>query len=129
MGSWKISGSRWVVAVIFAGLVGWLYYRFDPAHFPFPKCPFLTLTGYKCPGCGSQRALHNVLHGKMQAAGGSNFLFLASLPYVLFGLVLEYTGWGRQQILVRRRWYGYRATVATLVIVLLFWVARNVWGF
>ncbi|PYV86056.1 MAG: hypothetical protein DMG90_22080 [Acidobacteria bacterium] len=28
----------------------------------FPPCPFLWLTGFYCPGCGSLRALHQLLH-------------------------------------------------------------------
>lgn len=46
--------------VVIAALV--IYGSFDPeaARF-FPKCPFYSLTGLKCPGCGSQRALHQLL--------------------------------------------------------------------
>ena len=118
-----------VAGILVAVLVGALYFRFDPASCPFPRCPFLTLTGLKCPGCGSQRALHHLLHGEVLAAGNSNFLFVLALPYVLFGLALEYSAWGRKQYALRRRWYGYRASLLVFAIVSLFWIARNAWGF
>ena len=38
-----------------------LYYFFNPSveRF-FPSCPFYTATGWQCPGCGSQRAIHEL---------------------------------------------------------------------
>lgn len=124
MEGWRISNSVRVVGAVVLALIGWLYFRFDPAQYPFPKCPFLFITGYQCPGCGSQRALHRLLHGDVIAAAQSNPLFMLALPYVLFGLVLEYTSWGRRQLATRRRWYGYRATQVVLVVVVVFWVTR-----
>jgi len=115
-------------ALLAAGLLG-IYFFLDPEQHLFPKCPFLWLSGWKCPGCGSQRAVHHLLHVDLLAALRVNFLFVLAFPYVLFGLVLEYTVWGRKQIAIRRNWYGYRATLVALVAVLAFGVARNVWGF
>ena len=118
-----------LIGLVAAGSLVWLYFRYDPAQHLFPKCPFLMLTGFKCPGCGSQRAVHQLLHGDITGAAQANILFVLLLPYVLLGLVLEYTAWGRQQFATRRRWYGYRATLLALVIVIGYWVARNVWNF
>ncbi len=129
MGGWKTSNSTWLGGVALLSLIGWLYFRFDPALYPFPKCPFQYITGFKCPGCGSQRALHQLLHGHLGNAAQANPLFILILPYLLPGLVLEYTRWGRQQIALRRRWYGYRATLVVGVVVVAYWLARNVWGF
>ncbi len=129
MGGWKTSNSVLLLAALLAGLIGWLYYRFDPAIYPFPQCPFLLFTGYKCPGCGSQRAVHCLLHGDLGLATQANVLFVLTLPYVLFGMVLEYTPWGRRQLAIRRRWYGYRAALAAFVVICLFWMLRNLWDF
>ncbi|MFN0215317.1 MAG: DUF2752 domain-containing protein [Saprospiraceae bacterium] len=106
-----------------------VYFFLDPNSHFFPKCPFLWLSGWKCPGCGSQRAIHHLLHGDFLGAFRVNFLFVLALPYVFLGLVLEYTAWGRRQIPIRRRWYGYRATLVTLFAVLIFGFTRNLWGF
>lgn len=63
-------------AVLFAG---------DPTR-PglFPPCPLHFLTGIYCPGCGSTRALHELLHGHLRAAAGFNLIMLLALPFVLY---------------------------------------------
>ncbi|MDO8365379.1 MAG: DUF2752 domain-containing protein [Saprospiraceae bacterium] len=115
-------------ALLAAGLLG-VYFLLDPEHHFFPKCPFLWLSGWKCPGCGSQRAVHHLLHADVLEALRVNFLFVLAFPYVLFGLILEYTAWGQTQFSIRRRWYGYRAALVALVAIVAFGIARNVWGF
>lgn len=45
-----------------------------------PPCPFLALTGLYCPGCGSTRALHALLHGDLGHALAMNPLLVLSLP-------------------------------------------------
>jgi hypothetical protein len=41
----------------------------DPAQVPiYPVCLFHRVTGLDCPGCGSLRALHELLHGNLAAA-------------------------------------------------------------
>lgn len=61
-----------------AGLVA-LYYRFDPEGGRFPACPFHSLTGWYCTGCGSQRAAHDLLHGNLWESLGHNLLFLPAV--------------------------------------------------
>ena len=74
--------ARWVSAVVFGGsrlraallLVvvstgATFLYVIDPEETRLiPACPFLSLTGLLCPGCGSARALHALLHGELAAA-------------------------------------------------------------
>ncbi len=58
-----------------------LLFVFDPARFSFfPRCAFHQLTGLNCPGCGGQRALHQLLHGEFVRAFQFNALFIALLP-------------------------------------------------
>ena len=84
-------------------LAGTAYFALDPAtNAIFPRCPFLTLTGLKCPGCGSQRAIHCLLHADIRGAAAYNFLLVASLPAVALLLVGE---------LVRKRRPGFYAAV------------------
>src|SRR5215467_1289585 len=64
---------------------------FDPGHTGFfPICPFRALTGFTCPGCGSTRALHQLLHGNFSAAFKLNPLFLIGLPF-LIGVLVRHT--------------------------------------
>ena len=45
----------------------------------FPCCPIFALTGLKCPGCGTARALHAALHGHFAEA----LRFNMALPALL----------------------------------------------
>src|SRR5262245_36358819 len=54
---------------------------FNPAQSGFyPTCYFHSWTGLLCPGCGSLRAMHQLLHGDIVAAMHFNVLFVLSLP-------------------------------------------------
>jgi hypothetical protein len=71
--------------VALAACAAAVLYLGDPTH-PglFPPCPLHFLTGIYCPGCGSTRALHELLHGHLRAAAGFNFAMLLALPFVLY---------------------------------------------
>ena len=74
---------------IAAGL-GIFYFAADPSTFRWmPKCAVYHLTGYQCPGCGSQRALHALLHGQLTEAWDFNALFVAALPLLAFMGITE----------------------------------------
>jgi uncharacterized protein DUF2752 len=93
----------------------------------YPTCPFLSLTGQVCPGCGSLRAVHALAHGDVGTALGLNLLtVLAVVPLVVI--------WARW--LVRTRTGASRSTVAPapvlwalLVVVVAFGVLRNLPAF
>lgn len=71
-----------------SALVLMMLFVFDPATSGvFPPCPLRYLTGWYCPGCGSLRALHQLLHGNLQAAWAMNPLTILCLPFVAYGLV------------------------------------------
>ncbi len=56
-------------------------YIFDPGKGPgFLRCPFHWLTGWHCPGCGTQRALHDLLHARPGEAFGHNAALVCALP-------------------------------------------------
>ena len=57
----------------------------EPGNYPI--CPFLGLTGYHCPGCGTLRALHQLLHGSPLNALGYNPLTILSLPFLAYAFV------------------------------------------
>lgn len=52
-----------------------------------PKCSFKLLTGFSCPGCGIQRAIHAMLHGHIAEAIQYNYFLLYSGPYALLFVV------------------------------------------
>jgi len=49
----------------------------------YPPCPFHHLTGLHCPGCGSLRATHQLLHGHLAAAFALNPLWVVLIPILV----------------------------------------------
>lgn len=73
------------IAIVAAIVLIYIYSTFDPSADGslFPRCTFKTLTGLDCPGCGSQRAIHALLHGHVVEALRLNALFVIELPLLL----------------------------------------------
>ena len=62
----------------------------DPAQSAvFPPCPLHFTTGFYCPGCGSLRALHQLLQGNLAAAWAMNPLTMILLPFIGYGLLSQ----------------------------------------
>lgn len=101
-----------------------VYALFDPMEGVFPKCIFHSLTGYDCPGCGSQRALHALLNGKIADAAGYNPLMLAAFVVVPVYAVAEWSPqrWPRLSRTLRSR--GACLTLAGVIV--LWWIGRNI---
>ncbi len=115
-----------IAIAIVAGVVLFIFYKLDPAEQPiFPRCPFLLLTGYKCPGCGSQRAIHSLLHFDFKAAFRYNALMVLAIPYILVGIYLQYFGGSRWHPKVEKILYGRWSALTVLVLVFAFWIGRN----
>ncbi len=89
-----------------------------------PGCPFRALTGFTCPGCGTTRGLHQLLHGNLTAAFQLNPFLILALPFLLYAL-LNYTNavlWGKP---IRRKNLPAKYIWALFGFVLFFWVFRN----
>lgn len=86
-----MSSKNLVIAAVAAVAVMAILLRvFDPASSGmFPPCPVHYLTGWYCPGCGSLRALHALLHGKFMQAWAMNPLTVMLLPFLSYGLASE----------------------------------------
>ena len=70
----------WIAASVAAILFIVFYALVDPSSVYLPRCPVFSLLGIKCPGCGSQRALHSLLNGELSEAWSYNPAFVCSLP-------------------------------------------------
>lgn len=72
----------WLAGILVIGIV---LYRFNPSYYVLmPKCPFKILTGLSCPGCGFQRAMHALLHGRVLEAVNYNLFLVFAGPYAFF---------------------------------------------
>ncbi len=70
--------------IFFIGLTV-LFFVLDPAkHNVFPRCLFNSITGYYCPGCGSQRAIHSLLHLDFAGVVSYNFLFIPAFLLIFY---------------------------------------------
>ncbi|WP_307873521.1 MULTISPECIES: DUF2752 domain-containing protein [unclassified Frankia] len=122
----RLAGYLGVAAVAVAGST--MIYLVDPAQ-PghYPPCPFKWATrGLDCPGCGSMRGLHQLLHGHIGAAANYNILLVVAAPCLVVGwfvAVLRLLGVGvrtpRMPSLLNR---------AIPIAVIAFWIIRNTPG-
>jgi hypothetical protein len=96
----------------------------EPGH--YPTCPFLAVTGWFCPGCGSLRALHALAHGDLGAALARNPLMVLTVP-VLLGW---WAAWLVRSLRARpRQWVAPAWAIwAFLALVVAFTIARNLPG-
>jgi hypothetical protein len=107
-------------------IAGGLYlFIFEPGRTGFfPVCLFRLVTGLTCPGCGTTRALHQIMHGHFETAFELNPLLLVASPFLVFTFV-------RYNLMVLRggapRKNALRAPYiyALFFIVVGFWIFRN----
>lgn len=115
-----------VIAIWSVLLAGSAYlFVFEPGKTGlFPVCLFRFLTGYQCPGCGSTRAMHQLLHGHVVAAFELNPFFLVAIPFLLYALI-------RYSAIVMRGGVPSQNRLpapyiyALFFVVLSFWIFRN----
>ena len=114
---WLLFGLPLLMALLAVLII--VYYRISPSSsIFFPKCPFLLLTGMKCPGCGSQRAVHALLHADVASAFAHNALLIVRIYNII-----------RPGASLLPSIQSPFAIRAYFLLVLIFWITRNVFGF
>lgn len=105
-----------LICGILAAILGaCLLYFFNPEVTScYPRCPFYVLTGLQCPGCGTLRGLHALLHFRFYDAWRYNSVMIVSIPVVaLFPFFPRLC----RNVIVGK---------AILVVILIWWVVRNI---
>lgn len=102
-----------------------LFFVLNPnEHEIFPRCVFHSVTGYYCPGCGSQRAIHSLLHLNFAGVVGNNFLFLPAVLLLIYHYSFSFLNkkflWKLPNI-----FYIKNTPWIILGVIILFWVLRN----
>jgi len=107
------------------GLVLALLFFIDPEQNPLiPRCPFRAVTGLECPGCGTARGVHELLHGRPMSAFMLNPLLVLYAPFLVRGFLssvaLVTTGRALPPLEIDARWIWL-----LLAVTLAFWMVRN----
>ncbi len=114
----------WILGLLLLAVA--LYYFFlnpyQQTDF-FMSCPFYKITGYQCPGCGSQRAFHELLHFHFFEAFKQNALFVLGIPYVLLIFYANFNKEKHQKL--RQVLVGKKTLLILLIVAILFGVLRN----
>ncbi|MCW4451447.1 MULTISPECIES: DUF2752 domain-containing protein [Chryseobacterium group] len=84
------------------------------------------LSGYSCPGCGSQRAIHELLHLNFKEAFAYNPLLVASIPYITLGIAFSTESLKTRYPKTRKFLYGQNALYVIMAILVLFFIFRNI---
>lgn len=111
-----IASPKLAVPIAIVGIASLVFlYFWNPAEIQgFPKCPFFALTGYQCPGCGTLRGIHSLLHFRFADALRYNLLMVVSIPVLLLLWL-----WPRFR-------YSVVSSRTILCVVLLWWLLRNI---
>ena len=105
-----------------------LYFLFSPEKVNiFPKCPFYSLTGLHCPGCGSQRAIHAFLHGDFWTALQYNFLIILAVLVLIYKAFIWFFPYNKRKGRTRKNLlYTNSAPWIIFILILGFWILRNI---
>lgn len=103
-----------------------IYVFINPNEVEFlPKCPFFFFTGFYCPGCGSQRATHQLLNFNFLGVLQQNILYVMGLFIVGYHLTILVAN-----TIYKKNIYNYlyhpKAPIALLVFIISFWILRNI---
>ena len=113
-----------IVGVVLAAVV---YFIFNPATANFfPPCLFYKLTGYQCAGCGSQRAIHSLLHFDIVSAFKYNLIVVPAIFLIALLIYLEHFGGKKRFPKLHRKLSSTKFIVAIIIVILAYWLLRNI---
>lgn len=122
---------RFIKGILLFGIpvAGIFFYLLDPGEYElFPRCIFYSATGLFCPGCGSQRAIHGMLHLNFGDVARNNLLFLPVILTIAYHYIHP---------VINKKFHSKLPNILYLKktpwivfsIILLFWVFRNIRSF
>ncbi|WP_300672414.1 DUF2752 domain-containing protein [Soonwooa sp.] len=116
---------KYVFGILVLGIL-LIYFFVNPANSGWAlNCPFKMMTNYDCPGCGSQRAFHELLHGHFKNAFILNPLFVVAIPVFLIFLVFQIGDLKTKYSKFYNSLFGFKSILIYLIVIILFFVVRN----
>jgi hypothetical protein len=115
------------ITLLFATFIGGVFlFSFNPTQSNlYPPCLFHKLTGLYCPGCGSLRALHQLLHGHLLTALSLNPLMVLMLPFLGYAftsrIFLLIRGKALPRIFIPAFWLWF-----LFAVIIAYWILRNI---
>lgn len=123
----RFSPFQWCMIGLLTVLLGigiWILVVFPPYETAwYPKCTFRELTGYHCPGCGTTRALHALIHGRLIQALAYNPFLVGIVFYSIWeGISTGISRWTGRPKRSMSAWLIW----TIVVLMLLYGVLRNI---
>ncbi len=116
------------LSIIFPIIIIILYYFYNEANSGWSvQCLFHQITGLQCPGCGGQRALHYLLHGKFLTALRYNVLFVLFMPFFIYLYIILVQTYGlKKQVSIDIFCFSGKFGWIVLTVTMLFFILRNI---
>jgi len=110
--------------IFFFGVIRYFYLN-NPSknETPFAICMSKRIANIDCPGCGGQRAFHQLLNGNFITAGKLNifiYFFAPLLAYIFFSFSLKPFNINFPDIDI-----STKGLIITIIILIVFTIIRN----
>ena len=99
-------------------------YNVDDERYFFP-CIFHKLTGYQCPGCGTQRAFHSLLHLEIKQGILYNPISIIAVPLIILLIYLEHFNGKKRFPKLYKTLSGKVFIIIIFIFIILYWIMRN----
>ena len=102
----------------------WLVLKYISTNGSPLKCMFYQTTGLYCPGCGTGRAIHQLIHLNFIEAFQYNQIFIILLPFLLYYGLKIYIKFIYRDILpfnIPRKF-----DMSIIIVIILYFIIRNI---
>ena len=112
--------------LVFTVAMAFLYfYEMSTGNYSQIKCLLYSNTGIYCPGCGSQRATHELLHFNFLGMFHQNLLYVLGLVILGYHLLITSINF-----IFKKNIYNFvfhpKTPLVLLLLIVLFWILRNI---
>jgi magnesium-transporting ATPase (P-type) len=92
----------------------------------FLRCPSNYLFGIFCPGCGSQRAIHQLLHFNLVEAIRYNALLVITFPFLIYITLIWLYNFVFEKHVRIKLFYNNKFVWTLFIVIILYGVIRNI---